>query len=329
MRSSRRRSLLLASIGPLLGAPVLGAIARPAGAQAWPSRTVRILEGYGPGSAPDIIARLIGQRLSEQLGTPFVIDNKPGASGKIATDAVAKAPADGYTLLLVLINNSVDAAIKDRLPYDFIRDIAPVAGIHAVPMVMEVHPSVPATTVPEFIAFAKANPGKVNLASAGTGTVTHIAGELFQIMTGVPLFHIPYRGAQVFQGMITGQAQVYFGPVASSLPHIKAGKLRALAVTSKTRSHVLPDVPTLDDYLPGYDLTAWYGLGAPQGTPAAVIETLNRAVNTVLDDPAFKARLADLGGTPLVGPPAAFGKLIAIDTEKLAKVIQVANINLE
>lgn len=324
MRFSRRRSLLLASI-----APMLGALSRPAAGQAWPSRSVRIVEGYGPGGAPDIIARLIGHKLSEQLGTPFVIDNKPGASGKIATDAVAKAPPDGYTLLLVLINNAINAALKDKLPFDFVRDIAPVAGIYGVPMVMEVHPSVPATTVPEFIAFARENPGKVNMGSAGTGTVTHIAGELFQMMAGISLFHIPYRGAQVFQGLIAGQAQIYFGPVASSFPHIKAGKLRALAVTSKTRSHLLPDVPTLDEYLPGYDISAWYGLGAPRGTPAAVIETLNRAVNAALDDPAFKARLTDLGGTPLVGPPAEFGKLIAVDAEKMAKVIQVANINLE
>lgn len=324
MRFSRRRSLVLASM-----APVLGVLSHPAGAQVWPSRPVRLVEGYGAGGAPDIIARLIGQKLSEQLGTPFVIDNKPGASGKIATDAVAKATPDGYTLLLVVINNAIDAALKDKLPFDFVRDIAPVAGIYGMPMVMEVHPSVPATTVPEFIAFAKANPGKVNMASAGTGTVTHIAGELFQMMAGISLFHIPYRGAQVFQGIISNQAQLYFGPVASSFPHVKAGNLRALAVTSKTRSHLLPDIPTLAEYLPGYDLSAWYGLGAPRGTPAVVIETLNRAVNAALDDPVFKARLTDLGGTPLAGPPAEFGKLIVADSEKMAKVIQVANINLE
>ncbi|MFO1085754.1 MAG: tripartite tricarboxylate transporter substrate binding protein [Reyranellaceae bacterium] len=324
MRFFRRRSLILASM-----APMLGSLSRPAGAQAWPSRPVRLVEGYGAGSAPDIIARLIGQRLSEQLGTPFIIDNKPGASGKIATEAVAKAPPDGYTLLLVLINNAIDAALKDKLPYDFVRDIAPVAGIYGMPMVMEVHPSVPATTVIEFIEFAKGNPGKVNMASAGIGTVTHIAGELFQMMAGISLFHIPYRGAQVFQGMIGGQAQVYFGPMASSFPHIKAGKLRPLAVTSKTRAHLMPDVPALDESLPGYDLSAWYGLGAPQGTPAATIELLNRAVNAALADPAFKARLTDLGGTPLAGTPEEFGKLIAADAEKLAKVIQAANINLE
>ena len=324
MRSSRRRSMLVMS-----GAVALAALPRHAAAQAWPSRPVRLVEGYGAGGAPDIIARLIGQRLSERLGTPFMIDNKPGASGKIATEAVAKATPDGYTLLLVVINNAIDAAMKDKLAYDFIRDIAPVAGIHQVPLVMEVHPSVPATTVAEFIALTKENPGRINMGSAGTGTITHIAGELFQMMAGVSMFHIPYRGAQIFQGIIGGQVQVYFGPVASSLPHIKAGKLRALAVTSAKRSHVLPDVPTLDETLPGYELSAWYGLGAPAGTPPAAIDTLNRAVNAVLSDPAFKTQLADMGGTPLPGSPAEFGRLIAAETEKMAKVIQVANINVE
>jgi len=316
--------MLVASI-----APALGSLSSPAGAQAWPSRPVRIVEGYGAAGAPDIIARLIGQKLSERLGVPFVIDNKPGASGKIATEAVVKSPADGYTLLLVLINNAIDAALKDKLPYDFVRDIVPVAGIYSVPLVMEVHPAVPATTVPELIAYAKENPGRVNMASAGIGTVTHIAGELFQMMAGISLFHIPYRGAQVFQGMISGQVQLYFGPVASSLPHIKSGKLRALAVTSQTRSHVLPEVPPLAEYLPGYDLTAWYGLGAPKGTPATAIDALNRAVNEALAEPAFQARLADLGGVTLPGPPAQFGKLIAADADKLGKVIQAANITLE
>jgi tripartite-type tricarboxylate transporter receptor subunit TctC len=324
MRSFRRRTLLLAST-----VPALASLPYPAAAQAWPTRTVRIVEGYGAAGAPDIIARLIGQRLSERLGQPFVVDNKPGASGKIATEAVAKAPADGYTLLLVLINNTIDAALKDKLPYDFVRDITPVAGIYSVPLVMEVHPDVPATTVPEFIAYAKANPGKVNLASAGTGTITHIAGELFQMMAGVSLFHIPYRGAQVFQGMIAGQAQLYFGPVTSSLGHIKAGKLRALAVTGLTRSPALPDIPILADYLTGYDLGSWYGLGVPRGTPPVAIDTLNRAVNAVLAEPAFKERIAEFGGTPMPGPPSTLGKLIAADTEKMAKVIQAANIIVE
>jgi tripartite-type tricarboxylate transporter receptor subunit TctC len=240
-------------------------------------------------------------------------------SARHSSSTTSRAPAARS----VLINNAIDAAMKDRLTYDFVRDIAPVAAIYRVPLVMEVHPSVPATTVPEFIAFAKENPGRINMASAGTGTVTHIAGELFQMLTGVSLFHVPYRGAQVFQGIIGGQVQVYFGPVASSLPHIKAGKLRALAVTTATRSHVLPDVPTLADYLPGY------GVGVPKGTPAVAIETLNRAVNAALAEPAFKAQLADMGGTPLPGSPAEFGRLIAADTEKMGRVIQVANINVE
>jgi tripartite-type tricarboxylate transporter receptor subunit TctC len=324
MRSSRRRSLLLAS-----GAAALAAVARPAWAQAYPSRPVHLVEGYGAGGAPDIIARLIGQKLSERLGKPFVIDNKPGATGRIAAEFVAKAPPDGYTLLLVNINNAIDAAMKDKLGYDFVRDIAPVAGIHVVPMVMEVHPSVAATTVAEFIALAKQQPGKINLGSAGTGSVTHIAGELFQLLAGVSLYHVPYRGAQILPALMAGQVQVYFGIVASSLPHIRAGKFRALAVTTATRSHVLPEVPPLGDSLPGYELSSWYGIGAPKNTPAAVIETLNRAVNDVLADAAFKAQIADLGGTTLPGSPADFAALITTNSEKLGKVIQVANINLE
>jgi tripartite-type tricarboxylate transporter receptor subunit TctC len=311
------------------GAAALAIVSRPAWTQAYPSRPVHLVEGYGAASAPDIIARLIGQWLGERLGRPFVIDNKAGASGRIATDLVAKAVPDGYTLLLVLNNNAIDAAIKDKLNYDFMRDIAPVAGIYRVPLVMEVHPSVPANTVPELIALAKARPGKINMASAGTGTGTHLAGELFQMMAGVSLFHVPYRGVQALRDLLAGEVQVYFGPVASSIAHIKAGKLRPLAVTTSTRSHVLPDVPTLDEYLPGYEFSAWYGLGAPRGTPLAAIDTLNRAVNAALADPAFKTQLADLGGTPLPGSPAEFGSLIAADTDKMGKVIQVANINVE
>ena len=243
----RRRSVLVAS---------LGVLSRPAWGQAYPSRPVRIVEGYGAGGAPDIIARLIGKWLSERLGQPFVIENKPGASGRIATDAVAKATPDGYTLLLVLNNNTVDAAIKEKLPYDFVRDIAPVAGIYRQPLVMEVHPSVPAKTVAEFIALAKERPGKINLASAGVGTGTHISAEMFQIQAGVSLFHVPYRGVQALAGVVAGQADVYFGVVASSLPQIQAGKLRALAVTTATRSAVLPDVPAMNEFLPGYEFSA-------------------------------------------------------------------------
>jgi len=319
-----RRSLLLSS-----GAAALSALARPARAQAYRSRPVRIVEGYGAGSAPDIIARLTGRWLSERLGQPFVIENKPGASGRIATDVVAKAAPDGYTLLLVLNNNTVDAAIKDKLPYDFVRDIAPVAGIYRQPLVMEVHPSLPANTVGEFIALAKQRPGKINLASAGVGTGTHISAEMFQLATGVSLFHVPYRGVQALAGVVAGQADVYFGVVASSLPQIKAGKVRALAVTTATRSAVLPDVPAMAEFLPGYEFSAWYALGAPRGTPAPAIERLNREVNAALADPAFAAQLAELGGILMPGTPAALGALIAADTEKIGKVIRAANITIE
>lgn len=316
----RRRWLLVAS---------LGVLSRPAYAQGYPSRAVHLLEGYGPGSAPDIIARLIGKWLSERLGQPFVIDNKPGASGRIATEAVAKATPDGYTLLLVLNNNTVDAAIKDKLPYDFVRDIAPVAGIYRQPLVMEVHPSVPANTVAEFIALAKQKPGKLNMASAGVGTGTHIAGEMFQQAAGVSLFHVPYRGVQALRDTVAGQADVYFGVVASSLPQIKAGKLRALAVTTASRSAVLPDVPAMAEVLPGYEFSAWYAVGAPKGTPPEAIARLNREVNAALVDPQFAGQLADLGGIPLAGSPDDLGRLIGSDTEKIARVIKVAGIAID
>jgi len=324
MSTWHRRSLLLSS-----GAAALAALPRVGAAQGYPSRPVRIVDGYGAGGAPDIIARLIGKWLAERLGQPFVIDNKPGASGRIATDFVAKSAPDGYTLLLVLNNNTVDAAIKDRLTYDFVRDIAPVAGIYRQPLVMEVHPSVPANTVAEFIALAKERPGKINMASAGVGTGTHIAGEMFQMAAGVSLFHVPYRGVQALRDTVAGQADVYFGVVASSLPQIKAGKLRALAVTTASRSTVLPDVPAMAEFLPGYEFSAWYALGAPRGTPAPVLERLNKEVNAALADAAFAAQLAELGGIPMPGTPAALGILIAADTEKIGKVIRVANIVIE
>jgi len=277
----------------------------------------------------DVSARVIGQWLSERLGQPFVIDNKPGASGRIATEAVAKAPPDGYTLLLVLNNNTVDAALKDKLPYDFVRDIAPVAGIYRQPLVMEVHPSVPANTVAEFIALAKQRPGKINMASAGVGTGTHLAGELFQIAAGVSLFHVPYRGVQALRDVVAGQADVYFGVVASSLPQIRAGKLRALAVTTANRSAVLPDVPAMAEVLPGYEFSAWYALGAPKGAPASAIERLNREVNAALADPQFSTQLAELGGIPIAGSPADLGRLFVSDTDRIAKIIKVANLTLD
>jgi len=248
--------------------------------------------------------------------------------GRLAPSILASL-LDGYTLLLVLNNNTVDAAIKDKLTYDFQRDIAPVAGIYRQPLVMEVHPSVPANTVPEFIALAKQRPGKINMASAGVGTGTHIAGEMFQIAAGVSLFHVPYRGVQALRDTVAGQADVYFGVVASSLPQIKAGKVRALAVTTATRSAVLPDVPVMAEFLPGYEFSAWYGLGAPRATPTVAITVLNGEVNAALADPAFKAQLEELGGIPFSGTPAEFRELITSDTEKIGKVIRVANITIE
>ncbi len=322
MNPVHRRSFLAAL-------PAAALAPRSAGAQRYPARPVRLLEGYGAGGAPDVIARLIGRWLSERLGEPFVVDNKPGASGRIATDVVAKAPPDGYTLLLIVSNNAIDAAIKDRLPYDFIRDIAPIAGIYRMPLVMVVHPSFPATTVAEFIAHAKANPGKVNMASAGVGTGTHIAGELFQAQAGVSLFHVPHRGVQALNAVVAGQVPLYFGVVASSLSQIKAGKLRALAVTPAMRAAVLPDVPAMAEFLPGYDYSAWYGLGAPAGTPPDVIAGINREVNAAIADPAFARQLTDLGGIPLPGTPADFARLIAADANKTANIIRAANIHIE
>ena len=319
-----RRQLL-----PLTAAAVaLPAVSRLAGAQDYPTRAVHLVEGFGAGGAPDIVARLIGQSLSERLGQVIVVENRSGASGTIATEAVVRAPPDGYTLLLVTTANAVNATLF-KLSFDFIRDIAPVAGIVRVPMVMEVHPSVPARTVAELIAYAKAHPGKVNLASAGIGTTTHIAGEMFKAMAGVDLFHVPYRGAQVFSALLAGDAQVYFGPLLSSIGYVRAGKLRALAVTTAMRSPMLPDVPTLDETLPGFEASVWFGIGAPKRTPGVVIERLNKEVNVSIADPKVEARLADLGGTALGGSPADFGKLIADETRKWGDVILAANIKQE
>ena len=316
-----RRQLL-----PLTAAAVaLPAVFRFACAQSYPTRAVHLVEGFGAGGAPDIVARLIGQSLSERLGQVFVVENRSGASGTIATESVVRAPPDGYTLLLVTTANAVNATLF-KLGFDFIRDIAPVAGIVRMPMVMEVHPSVPARTVAELIAYAKAHPGKVNLASAGIGTTTHIAGEMFKAMAGVDLFHVPYRGAQVFPALLAGDAQVYFGPLLSSIAYVRTGKLRALAVTTAMRSPMLPDVPTLDETLPGFEASVWFGIGAPKRTPEGVIDRLNKEVNVSIADPKVEARLADLGGTVLGGSPADFGKLIADETWKWGDVILAANI---
>ena len=319
MKPSRRTFLHLAA-----GAAALPAVSRFAWAQAYPTRPVRLIEGFGAGAAPDIVARLIGQSLSEQLGQSFVVENRSGASSNIATDAVARASPDGYTLLLITSTNAINTTLYDKLSFDFIRDIVPIASIARVPLVMEVHPSVPARTVAEFIAYAKANPGKVNMASAGP--LTQMAGEMFKMMAGLDLFHVPYRGAQVFPALLAGEAQVYFGPLLSSIGYVRAGNLRALAVTTTTRSPVLPDIPALSETLPGYEASSWYGIGAPKNTPAEIIKRLNTQVNASLADANFQARLANLGATVLPGSPADFAKLIADETMKWGKVILAANI---
>jgi tripartite-type tricarboxylate transporter receptor subunit TctC len=292
-------------------------------AQTYPTRPVRFIIGYPPGGSADITARLLGQWLSERLGQPFVIESRPGASTNIATEAVVRAPPDGYTLLLVAPANAINATLYEKLNFNFIHDIAPVAGIIRFPNVMVVNPSVPAKTVPEFIAYAKANPGRLNMASSGNGSTIHVSGELFKMMTGVNMIHVPYRGgAPALTDMISGQVQVMFDNVPTSIEFIRAGKLRALAVTTATRSEVLPDLPTVADFVPGYEASAWYGVGVPKGTPDDIIEKLNKEINAILAEPKAKARLADLGASLLAGSPADFGKLVADETEKWGKVVK-------
>ena len=288
---------------------------------------MRVIVGGPPGGVADIHVRLIGQWLSERLGQPFIIENRPGAGSNIATEMVTHAPADGHTLLLVGINNAINATLYDKLSFNFIRDIVPVAGLIRSPNVMEVNPAVPVKTVPEFIAYAKANPGKLNMASPGNGSVAHIAGEMFKRMAGIEMTHVPYRGAApAVTDLIGGQVQVAFDPMSSSIAHIKAGKLRALAVTTSNRSDALPDIPTVGDFLPGFEASGWFGIGAPKGTPAEIVDKLNREINAGLADTKIKARIADLGNTVLAGSPADFGGLIADETEKWGKVIRAANI---
>jgi tripartite-type tricarboxylate transporter receptor subunit TctC len=312
------------------GAAALPAVSRVARAQAYPTRPVRIVVGLAPGGTNDIVARLMGQWLSERLGQPFVIDNRPGAASNIATEAVARAAADGYTLLLSSVNNAISATLYERLNFNFIRDITAVAGILRTPNVMVVNPSVPAKSVPEFIAYAKANPGKLNMASPGNGTSLHVVGELFKMMTGVNMVHVPYRGgAPALTDLLGGQVQVYFTGTVSSIEYIKTGRLRALAVTTATRSEALPDVPTVSEFVPGYEASGWFGVGAPKSTPTEIIDKLNNEVNAALADPKMKARLADVGGSALSGSPADFGKLIADETEKWAKVIKFAGIKAD
>jgi tripartite-type tricarboxylate transporter receptor subunit TctC len=321
----RRQFLHLATGAAAL--PTLSCIAR---AQTYPSRPVRLITGFPAGGPTDILARPIGQWLSERLGQPFVIDNRPGAGSNIGTEAVVRAPPDGYTLLLVSPGNAINATLYDKLPFNFIRDIAPVAGIIRVPNVIVVNPSVPAKTVPEFIAYAKANPGKVNMASSGNGTSPHVAGELFKMMTGVNIVHVPYRGsAPAMTDLIAGQVQVYFGTTTASIEYIRAGKLRALAVTTAARADALPDIPTVGDFVPGYEASGFFGVGAPKNTPAEIVEKLNKEINAALGDAKMKARLVDLGGMVLPGSPADFGKLIADETEKWAKVIKFAGIKAD
>jgi tripartite-type tricarboxylate transporter receptor subunit TctC len=325
MKLPRRRFLHLAA-----GAAALPALSRVACAQAYPTRPVRMIVGFVPGSGPDIVGRLLGQWLSDRLGQPFVIENRPGAATNITTEAVVRAPADGYTLLFVTAASAINTTLYEKLSFNFISDIAPVASISRETFALEVNPSFPAKTVPEFIAYAKANPGKLSMASPGSGTAPHMAGELFKMMAGVDLVHVPYRGsAPALTDLMGGQVQVTFGPLTSSIQYVRAGKLRALAVSSTSRSDALPDIPTLADFLPGYEATGWFGIGVPRSTPADIIDKLNKEINAALADPKIKDRLSDLGGMILGGSPADFGKLIADDTEKWGKVIKFAGIKPE
>ena len=320
MKLPRRQFLHLAAV-----AAALPAFARTARAQAYPARPVRLIVMFPAGSAPDIIARLAGQWLSERLGQQFVIENRPGFGGNIATEFVAKAPPDGYTLLMPVSTNAVNATLYPNLSFNFVRDIAPIAGIANAPFVIVVPPSSPAKTLPEFIAYAKANPGKINMASAGNGTSPHVFGELFQIMTGVNLVHVPYRGEYI-PDLLAGQVHVVFNPIPQSLELIRTGKLRALAVTTAKRVEALPDIPAVGEFVPGYEAAGWYGLGVPRNTPAEVVNKLSEAMNAALADPTAKARLADLGVQPRPMTPSEFGKFIADETDKWAKVIRSAGI---
>jgi tripartite-type tricarboxylate transporter receptor subunit TctC len=308
MKLPRRQFLHLAA-----GAAVLPAVSLVARAQAYPSRPVRIIVGFAPAGATDIMARLIGQWLSERLGQQFVIENRPGAGSNIGTEVVVNAPPDGYTLLVATSVNAINATLYNKLNFNFIRDIAPIASIHREPHVMEVNPSVPVKTVPEFITHAKANPGKINMASAGIGSGNHIAGEMFKMMTGVNLVHVPYRGAgPALIDLLGGQVQVMFATMSSSIEYVRAGKIRALAVTTTTRSDALPDIPTVSDFVPGYEASFWSGVGAPKNTPAEIVDKLNKEINAALADPKMKARLADLGGVPMPMKPVEFGKFMKL-----------------
>jgi tripartite-type tricarboxylate transporter receptor subunit TctC len=325
MKLPRRRFLHLAA-----GASALPALSRFARAQAYPSRPVRIMVGFPPGGPADILARLIGQRLSERFGQSFIVENRAGAQGQIATEAVTRAPADGHTLLLVVPGNGIANLLNDKLNFNFIQDTAPVAGISNGPLLMEVSSATPVYTVPEFIAYAKARPGKVNFASPGIGSTIQLCGELFKIMTGVNMVHVPYRGnAPAVTDLIAGQVQVMFADTPSSIAHVRAGTLRALAVTTAERSEFLPEVPTVSEFLPGFEASNWFGVAAPKNTPPEIIDRLNKEINATLAEPDIKARLADLGAAPLAGSPADFGRFIVAEAEKWSKVIRAANIKVD
>jgi tripartite-type tricarboxylate transporter receptor subunit TctC len=322
MKVSRRKLLQFA--GAIVAVP---AFSRVAMAQTYPARLVRLVVGYPAGGVSDIFARLVGQSLSERLGRQFIIENRQGASGTIAVDSVVHAAPDGYTLLLTAANDAYNENLYPDLRFNYIRDISPVASIALTPLVMEVHPSFPAKTVPEFINYAMANPGKINFASAGIGTPQHLCGELFKMITGIDMFHVPYRGdAPAVTDLLAGQVQVYFGNLPGSIAYVRTGDLRALAVTSATRLPALPDIPVVGEFLPGFEAIGWFGVGAPKNTPAVIVEKLNREINVTLADPKMKARIADLGAEVLSGSPADFANLIAADTEKWVKVIRAANI---
>jgi tripartite-type tricarboxylate transporter receptor subunit TctC len=325
MRRPRRRFLRLAA-----GAVALPALIRAASAQAYPNRPVRIVVGFAAGGPNDIAARIIAQWLSERLGQQFVVDNRPGASGNLATESVVRSPADGYTLLIIPLSSAVNATLYDKLPFVFLRDIAPVATISRNIFVMEVHPSVPVQTGPELIAYAKANPGKLNMGSPGSGTGPNMASELFKMLAGVQMVHVPYRGSgPMLVDLLAGNVQFAFDGIASSIGHIKGGRLRALGVSPAERTPVLPDVPTVGEFVPGYEASGWTGIGAPRDTPAEIIDKLNSEIAAGLTDPRIKARLADLGNNALIMTPAAFGKLLADETEKWGKVVRFAGLKPE
>jgi tripartite-type tricarboxylate transporter receptor subunit TctC len=325
MNLQRRKFLHLAAGGAAL-------LARPslARAQAYPTQPVRIIAGFPPGGPSDLLARLMGQYLSERLGQPFIVENRPGAASNLATEAVVRAPADGHTLLVAVATNAINATLYDNLKFDFIRDIAPISGLIRFANVMEVNPAFPAKTVPEFIAYAKAHPGEINMASAGPGSIQHVCGELFKIMAGIDLVHVSYRGVPAaLTDLMGGRVHVIFDPVPSSIEYVRSGKLRALAVTTATRSEIIPDIPTVREFVPGYEASAWNGLAAPRNTPAAIIEKLNTEINAGLADPKIKAQLANLGGTVIAGSVADFGKFIANEVEKWGKVVKSAGIKPE